>query len=244
MGKRKQRSKRVAGSPEPATNRPAEEPADSTANDTLPQQHNPDAPQIVLSVAIVIHFAMLLFALMANLAPSFWQGLWMERLSPYLVTVHQSYGAIPLELTHGVDIDFPLKFEVREDATNQWKEVLTNVQSPQQTRWTSLSRIVSLIVEDQPDSEMLTELSFQMLRHVEAREKKSFDAVRWLRPHVPTFDEDAVIRAGQGTLIENDLQNEVIFSAVVVRGEEAVMGLVPQQEASRTAPAVIAEAGP
>ncbi len=192
-----------------------------------------------ITLAVVFHFSALLTALASNLTPSYLQGEIMHGLSAYLVPLHQSYGALPLEWTHASNLDFPVRLEIREQGQSSWRDATPSAA----TRWPQISRILTLITEDQPDSEVLSEIAFQFVRQFELREQQQVAAIRWIQPHVNSFDEDLLIAAQQTVFIEDNLQPEILFAARVVRDGKVAQGLVPELEASRTAlPVGVSEA--
>ncbi len=208
-------------------------------------QQLPPSPRLkrLLSVVVVFHFAATLVALASNYSPSYVQGVVMDYLSPYLVTTHQAYGAMPLELTHGNAIDFPVAIEVQREESSNWDklELWKTGQEERRSRWNSLGRIITIVTEDQPESEVLSEIANQIVRHAEAtntRETAEITAVRIVQPHVMNFEEDLIFASSGESFIEADLVAETLYAAKVVRSDGLVVGMLPVQEASRVSESI------
>lgn len=187
------------------------------------------------SVVIVFHFTAILIALASNLAPSYLQDKLLGGLSPYLTTTHQSYGAVPLELTHGDPIDFPVDVEIQTN-TPHWSQCrqafLDN--NSMGSRWPNLARILHIIAVNAPDDELLSEMGTRFVRYLEHVEESEISAIRFIQPHVLDVEEYAAVSSG--ALSASDFEAEVIFSAKVVRTADGLLGLVPEQEAYRISP--------
>lgn len=198
--------------------------------------------QWILSSIFVLHFMALLVALSSNRAPSYLQGELMNWLAPYLTTTHQSYGSIPLQLTHGEQVDFPLQVEWLADGDPNWQAEASLTQAG--ARWTSFARVIQVIGIDLPESEILSELGLKLVKQIEARESVAVREIRFVVNHVLSFDEDLAIATGREELLSDDRQPAIVFDAVVVRQADSPIGLIPQQDASRTSKAVSAKAFP
>ncbi len=202
-----------------------------------------DTVRRFMSFLVVAHFLALILTLSSNLGPSYVQGELGRWAAPYLVTTNQKYVALPLALTHADTIDFPLWIELRPSGSgpDAWQRFdLPGSSSGRgeasltRSRWPNFSRMVRLVAEEQPDSELLAEIAAQVVRAAEARQEARFDQVRFVQPHVLSFDEDAIVDQGQASLIAQELEDEVVFTANVVRDSRGDIGLVPMQESSRT----------
>lgn len=225
---------------EPPSARTAVETPDSELASPVHQSSNSAAVssatlQRILSVVIVGHLGALLLALTSNFAPSFLQGELMGYLSPYLTTTHQSYGALPLELTHADAIDFPMHIEIKKTGRDWSSLKLPGFETDvRHSRWPNLARILAIIAQEEPESEILSEIALRLVHVAEQRSSTPISAIRLVQPHVLSFDEDSVVSSGGGALLEDELGAEIVFSAQVVCSADASIGLVPTQTASRT----------
>ena len=66
---------------------------------------------------------------------------------------------------------------------------------------------------DDPESEILSEFAAQAVKAMQRGRQEEFDRVRFVAPKVLSFDEDAIVAAGQGSLISEELSPEIVFSA-------------------------------
>ena len=198
--------------------------------------------QWALSGIFALHFMALIVALSSNWAPSFLQGELMNLLSPYLTTTHQAYGSSPLQLTHAEQVDFPLQIQWLQDGSDNWQieDSLTRAGA----NWKNFSRVIKIIGVDLPESEVLSEVGLRLVQQIESRESVEVKAVRFVVSHVLSFDEDLAIATGREELLGDDREPTIIFDAVVIRKAGTPIGLIPQQDASRTSKAVSARALP
>lgn len=211
------------------------------ADDQLPSQRQ----RTIVSVVVSAQFLALLITLSANLAPSFLQGKLTRLLSPYLVTTNQAYNAFPLELTHAEPFDFPMYIEFRaeDSASDRWEKLnlpgITNPASSlaawRYSRWTNLSRVVRLIFTEQPDSEILSDITAHLVDVAEQQSGDTFREVRWMAPKVLSYDEDARLANGEEALAGEAFSPSIVYSATVVHGPAGQLSLVPQQAPLRTA---------
>lgn len=211
------------------------------ADDLLPSQRQ----RTIASMVISVHFLALLITLSANLAPSFLQGKLTRWLSPYLVTTNQAYNAFPLELTHAEPFDFPMYLEFRSanSASDRWEKLdLPGITNPTSrlaawrfSRWTNLSRVVRLIFTEQPDIEILSDITAHLVGVAEQQSGDTFREVRWMAPKVLSYDEDARLANGEAGLTEDEFSPSIVYSATVVHGPAGQLSLVPQQIPLRTA---------
>jgi hypothetical protein len=213
--------------------------------DSLPANLPTKQVRSIVSVLIVIHLAALVITLAANLAPSYLQGRLTDALAPYLRTTSQFYEAFPIELTHAESIDFPLLVEFHEtgEPPSQWRRadlpgVLASANGSidvRGSRWPNLSRLIRLLAEDQPESEILADLLARFVVSEELTSHQPLDGARFIAPHVFSFDDDLLAAAGQGSLVQGEWKPEIIYQARIVRGAEGRILLVPEQESMRTA---------
>ncbi len=193
--------------------------------------------QGLCSLAITLHLFALLIALSSNLAPSYLQGKLLGLLSPYLVTTHQIYRTVPLELTHAEKQDFPLVFEALDSdgSDNQWRELTATDLPPLSSKhWSNFSRWFALTAEQQPEAEVLADLSARYLNRAEASTGARYQAVRAVIAKVNSFDEDFALQLGVASTDDAAYQPSELFRAFVVRRENRPLSLVPAQAPLRT----------
>lgn len=202
----------------------------------------------LISSLILLHFLGLIIALSANLAPSFLQGEAVAWLSPLHVTMGQDYIMLPLELTQAADMDAPVAVEVVNENGNEWEPLAIsgNGLSPEfvrSSRWPNMARLLYWISQQQPDSEVLPEFAQRLLqasRNANALDESGApesrpQAIRFVQPHVVSYDEDLVIASGRETLLADSMQSTVLYAARIVRDETGtIVGLIPQQDPALT----------
>ncbi len=207
-----------------------------------------------ISLLIAIHFATMAIALSANLAPSFLHGEVLPWLAPLHVTSGQDYILLPLELTHAAKIDLPMAVEIRLVDQQKWrslalpqiadKPAVADSQqivnwSSSRSRWPNLSRLITWIALEQPSSTVLPEFSFQLLKYAAAHEQDieidQIAEIRLVQPHVLNYDEFVQLNRGQGELLANQLDAEIIYGAHVVHTATGEIRLLPMQEPALTA---------
>lgn len=166
----------------------------------------------------------------------------MSFLAPYQVTTSQTYGGQPLELTHAEDFDFPLVVQVRYQDAETWESLDADVfQLANQSisRWPTLARAFQIIASENAESEMLGEIAFRFVRLSESQStessntKSAIEAIRFLRPIVPSYDEYSASTPELQELV--GLKPETVYEAQVVRDEDRSIGVIPAQEAYRSA---------
>lgn len=197
-----------------------------------------------ISVLICLHFAALLASLASNMSPSFVQGKLQDFLSPYLVTTAQDYGAVPIELTHADPMDFPAFVQVhrRSDPKQLWQSVQLPAVAGEsvrpinwtRSRWANISRFTRLIAEDFPDSEILSEIALSILNSSQVEDPENVDGIRIVAPHIPDFDEFEIVMLEGEEFTSASFQDQVVYSADVVRSTAGEIGLVPFLQDLRT----------
>jgi hypothetical protein len=200
--------------------------------------------QVLVSFILVAHFGALLVTWSANLAPSYLQGNLTALLSPYLVTTNQAYNAFPLELTHAEPFDFPMHMELlpSDEQHGVWQVMAVpgmesaggQVMDNRFSRWANYSRVIRLVASEQPDSEILSDIAASAIRYAEQRSGQTYKAVRWVAPKILSYDQDALVYAGQLTEGEGELAPQVVYSAVIVRDPTEGLSLIPEQAPLRT----------
>ncbi len=88
----------------------------------------------------------------------------MGWLSPYLISTAQGYGTTSIELTHGEDFDFPMQLEYLQQGTRQWRRINSNgLSRATWTRWPYLMRTLGIVMQDDPDAEVIAEFLFRIV---------------------------------------------------------------------------------
>jgi hypothetical protein len=235
MSKRQRREPRAAKS-SPAS--PAQQVSMSAGSPTRLTRN-------ITSCLIVLHFAGLIIALSANIAPSFLHGEALRWLAPVHVSTGQDYIMLPLELTQATDMDAPVVVEVMtEQETPSWQRLSfpndrVSPGSLLSSRWSNLARLMVWISQQQPDSEVLPELALRAIRSGSTPAGSSIDlnesiAIRFVQPHVLSYDEDLVIAGGRESLLADALEPNVVYAAQILHGKNGEIALVPSQDAGLT----------
>lgn len=196
--------------------------------------------RVLFSAAVIIQFCGLYLALSANLFQSRLQQELMSFAAPYLVTTGQQYGTQPLELTHAEAFDLPLQVELLMDESDQWKPLPLSVRQ-QYSRWPNLARRLRLIIEDDIESEILADFAYRFAMSWEELEgSNEIQAIRYVQPFTPNFDEGSALAQGRGGLLETS--GQVLYLATAIRRKESLLGFVPSQERYRSSKASLSVA--
>lgn len=208
-----------------------------------------------VSLLIILHGFALLAAVSSNLAPSYLQGGLLNRLAPYLNMTHQAYNALPLELTRGELIDFPLQVELQSQASGNETDVAAQAWKPmaierlvdfagapaaqRTTRWPNIARWLLLTASADPENEILSDFSAQCIGLAEKQSGQRYSGVRLISPKVLSYDEDLALVSGMRESSDEEFQPSIVYSANIVRlgegtGQER-LSLVPAQPTARTA---------
>ncbi|HBE69887.1 MAG TPA: hypothetical protein DDW52_17205 [Planctomycetaceae bacterium] len=192
------------------------------------------------SAFIVVQFAVLTLSLSANLSPSALQGDLLDWVEYYTIPTAQDYGAVPLELTHGESLDFPVAFQaIYADEPGAWVPLrLPGVAFGKErpikwtnSRWPNLSRAVRLLYGDTGDPEPLAILAAALLKS-EGEERPL--RVRAVSPTVISFIQYQNVKEANLTVAEA-FNDSVIYTADVVVLGDGRWSLVPVEESQRTA---------
>ena len=194
------------------------------------------AVRVLFTTVVVGHLALLYLALSSNLFQSRLQQVAMDWASIYSVTTGQQYGMVPLEMTHAETFDLPLQVQTREsqqsDRVSEWASV-DSILPENAPRWSNLSRNLRVILEDDPENEILSDFAFAIVQQLESGSPSSqTNEIRFIQPFVPDFDEGSALADGLGGLL--DTAPQVLFSATIVRNQGRAVGLVPDQEDYRS----------
>lgn len=189
---------------------------------------------------IVVQFAVLALSLSANLSPSALQGDLLDWAEYYTIPTAQDYGAVPLELTHGESLDFPVAFQAQyADEPGAWVPlrlpgVTLGEQRPIQwshSRWPNLSRSVRLLYGDTGDPEPFAILASALLK---SQGESQPIQVRAVAPSVISFAQFQNVQEANLTVAEA-FNDSVIYTADVVLLDDGQWSLVPVEESQRTA---------
>ena len=192
----------------------------------------------LFSVFASAQILIIVLSLLSNYAPSYLQGEILNWLSPYVVSTHQLYGAKPLELTHSEDIDFPVHIDVQYEGDNRWSSVQFKTQDLQKTRWPMFARIFAVVVSEDSENEVLSEITLAIVRKVDSLQRKKIRRIRLYQPHVFSFDEDSYVNAGQADLLDGLTDDTQLFAADVVYDSSSnIIGVLPILSEYRTSPA-------
>lgn len=197
---------------------------------------------ILFSLAVIAHFAVLITSLFANYAPSYLQGEVLTLLEPYTIPTHQAYRALPLHLTHGESVDFPVQLQAKIGDATAWEDLQIGTWELSSTRWRNLARRIVLIAEDDPENEILSEIAIRTVDRVNSLRSRKLTAIRFVQPYMLSFDEDSLVQAGQAELL-GDMEPTVLFQAEVVYEQGQVVGLLPDIGESRVSPVAKAPTG-
>lgn len=192
--------------------------------------------RILFSMAVLVQFGGLYLALSSNLFQSRLQQELMATAAPFLVSTGQQYGTQPLELTHAEAFDLPLQVEFLISGANEWKPLEFSA-GGSFSRWPNLARRLRLIIEDDIESEILADFAHQFAQlHEQANASGSIEAIRFVQPFTPNFDEGSALAEGRGGLLDTNAQ--VLYSAQAIRNGERLVGFVPTQESYRSSKSV------
>ncbi len=226
---------------------PPIEPTAALPSPASPVSCPSSSVQRFASLALIVHFSLLITALSANMAPSHLQGILLGWFSPYFIATNQDYGAVPISLTHADAIDFPLTIELlptdsvtHEDSAWHKLEIPNSEENAtgisfRASRWPNYARLVRLITVDQPDSEILADIATALVRFAEEQSRVSYRAIRLRATKVLSYDEDAALASNQGALLADELDSTLCYGANILRTSNHEIALVPFQERLRTA---------
>lgn len=206
----------------------------------------------IASICIVAHMAVLLLSLSANLSPSYLQGVMLDWAELYTISFGQDYGAVAVELTHGESLDFPVAIQVQsdEDDAGEWTTlsppgVQIDDERPvnwSRSRWPNLSRAVRLLYNDTEDTEALAILASAAIHGSSNRSSGNVVRVRVVSPTVLNYEQySAAIQAGY--TVAEAYDDEVVYTASLVRLAGGEIVLVPEEESLKTSKSNILQRG-
>ncbi|QDV24481.1 hypothetical protein [Aureliella helgolandensis] len=217
-----------------------------TSDGSVHSSPQPPSPVVRrwVSLLVVVQLSLVVLSLAANLSASYLQGKLLDIAAPYLVSTGQDYGAVPIELTHAEDINRPLHVQLHRagDRAADWIPLAlpgeqagaNGIANWSRSRWPNLSRILQLIALEIPDSEILSEVAAQILATAGQRDLTSVDAIRFVVPFAPSYDEYSILTSAQGSLSQDLFEDEVLYSARILRSADGQLTLVPAQDGLRT----------
>ncbi|MCA9194484.1 MAG: hypothetical protein KDB03_22090 [Planctomycetales bacterium] len=197
----------------------------------------------LISVLLLAHFLALLLTWSSNLAPSELQLRLNSIFKYYLVPTGQVYGGIPLEITHGEELDFPIFFDIgfdREGATH-WVRLPTPSSlvedSALDSRWASYSRACIQIWRESPNADVFADLAVLVVRRAAELQLGDCQYVRIVRPHVLTRSE-ASLSLEEVTRPIVRSRDEVLYQCQLTPLPNGVLRVTPILETKRTAKSV------
>jgi hypothetical protein len=103
-----------------------------------------------------------------------------------------------------------------------------------------LERILRLVLDDEPESEIVAEIALTAIRRTTPQEpmdraEKRLKAIRFVQPYVPSYSDAELIMEGMQD--EVDTAPRVIYEAAVVYEGSQPVGLLPKLESYRSAKA-------
>lgn len=200
-----------------------------------------DSLQPWVSLAITIHFFAIIISLAANLSPSELEHRLLKVLTPYTVALHQDYPSVPLEMTRGMEIDFPCHFEVRHPGAEagQWKTVAPpdHLGSALDRRWRTFTRMTNIVAAEQ--NEPLVHLLFEhCVRRAESlTTSPPVESVRLVRRASLSYVADQANLAGE--LPPAGSQDHTLFECRVVKLNGDRIRLIPVLESLRTSKSLL-----
>lgn len=197
----------------------------------------------IASACIVLQVGVLVLSLSANLSPSYLQGMMLDWAELYTISVGQDYGAVAVELTHGESLDFPVAIQVQSesDDAGEWTTlsppgVQVSDKRPvnwSRSRWPNLSRAVRLLYNDTEDTEALAILATAAIHGSSNRRLRNVSRVRIVSPTVLNYEQYSTVMQA-GYTVGEAYDDEVIYTASLVRLAGGEMVLVPDEEPLKT----------
>lgn len=204
----------------------------------------------VASLLILVQFCVLILSLSSNLSPSTLQGNLLDWAELYTITTAQDYGAVPIELTHGETLDFPVAVQVQSDTDTpgEWTTLElpgVNFSSERpvnwsRTRWANLSRSVRLLYNDTDDPEAIAILASATVNGSTSRVAGKVRRVRVVSPTVVSYRQyESVVDAN--LTVAEAFADEVVFTAELIELPSGEQVLVPEEESLRTSKSKLLE---
>ena len=188
--------------------------------------------KLLLLAFVLFHFFCWIVTWNANFGQSLLYGDVLGWTANYMVPTGQHFGAAPFEWTHGEPLDFPVRVEVLEQDEIGWVPLSA---ANETARWPIFARYLTIVADDDRESELLSEIAFHVLRSCED-DLGPTKQIRFLRPLVPSFDEQAAIAMGQESYLGELLDGDEFFRARIIRADQEIVGLIPAQPDYRSSP--------
>ncbi|GAB5406622.1 MAG: hypothetical protein Aurels2KO_48530 [Aureliella sp.] len=197
----------------------------------------------IASSLIVVQICVLILSLSSNLSPSTLQGNLLDWAELYTITTAQDYGAVPIELTHGETLDFPVAVQVQSDSDG--RDEWTTLELPgvnftserpvdwSRSRWANLSRAVRLLYNDTADPEAIAILASAATNGSTSRVVGDVRRVRVVSPTVVSYRQYESVKEANLTVAEA-FTDEVIYTAELVKLPSGEQVLIPEEESLRT----------
>jgi len=188
-----------------------------------------------LHLALIIHFFSLSLFLACNMGASELAARLMRVLSPYMVSVSQDFGGVPLGMTSGTEVDLPHVLEIRAAGSPQseWQvvEPPRNLLGQWDNRWHNFVRMLA-----QASSEQNEDLVFMVFEHCvraqETRGSGKIDAIRLVRRATLSYASDQAWVIGE--LPASQLEDSVLHECRVIHLSNGRLKLLPVLETTRT----------
>ncbi len=204
----------------------------------------------IASSLILAQLCVLILSLSSNLSPSTLQGNLLDWAELYTIATAQDYGAVPIELTHGETLDFPVAVQVQTDADgpDEWTTLeLPGVNFSSErpvnwsgSRWPNLSRSVRLLYNDTDDPEAIAILTSATINGSTSRIPGKVRRVRVISPTVISYRQYQSVVDANLTVAEA-FADEVIYTAELVQLPSGEQVLVPEEESLRTSKSKLLE---
>ena len=206
-----------------------------TSESASPHGQLADALRPWISLWLTIHFFALAICLAANLVSSELERRILKVLAPYTVGLHQDYGAVPLEMTRGAEIDYAHVFQVHEagNAPDQWQSIEPprHFASSLDHRWRSFEHWVAMAASE-PNEDLIYMLFERCLERQFRGSDAKADGVRLLRRATLSYAADQARVAGELPVAE--LSDRTLFECRVVHLSGDRVKLLPVLESMRT----------
>ena len=195
-----------------------------------------------LNLWLTVHFFALAVCLAANFASSELERRVLKVLAPYTVLLHQDYGGVPLEMTRGMESDFPHVFQVHVagKASDDWQTASPNGMgiSIVDRRWSAFQYRVAGVARAKDDDLALLLMERSLNQQVEAATDQ-LDRVRLVRRTSLSYTADRERAAGE--LPIEQMQDRTLYEYRVVRLDGERVKLLPVLESTRTSKSLLGE---
>ncbi len=195
----------------------------------------------IVSVVICLHLIIVGIAMSANLSSSTIQRNLLDGLAPYVQTLNYRMELVPVELTHGNEVEGPFRLELHPagNSPEEWREFPAFNANPFLIRrFSEIAKQLAYAAENQ-NEEFVIELTTSVLKNLMNQDRPwslpyEADQIRVLRKFVPSREVYAAIQAG---LMERP-EPFIHYQAQIVRVSDDEIALVPILETTRAAKSI------